>query len=150
MILLHSIPNMVAYFLPSLIHPIICMQRGNFDTKTWFSANAMVVPFEPSTVLGWYTKLVLEIYFLSVFTATTIAILTFSSNCSFYITALRHHFDLIFCKLDSKIISNRFEEMKELKTDFSDIISLHARIMVWVSMYWFRESWLVNKLFLFS
>lgn len=124
---------LIFFITPSIIHSIVCMRCGNFDTSTWFIAMKFVVPFDTTTVPGWYMALLVEIYFCCVYTIVITALITYLTVSSrLYIDALCEHFKLIFRKVDSKMKSSQKRSINrkhEMRSCFKEVISFHMKIV---------------------
>lgn len=118
-------------FLPSILHSIICMSRGNYDTSTWFYALKITVPFDTSTVFGWYILLALEALFGVVLVSTITPVVTYFVNCCLYIRALCQHFEAAFHKLDAKILlsrTHRMSDANEIENELKELVLFHVKI----------------------
>lgn len=122
--------------LPSIIHSMICMWHGNFDTSSWFFATKMSLPFDTSTVYGWYISLIFETLFPFAAIAIAMPPVSLLVGCCLYVVAHRDHFKAIVNKMDAKISLNTktcwILKMGEIDSDFEDMISFHVKITEWV------------------
>lgn len=137
---------------PSVVHSIVSMVSGNFDTSTWFFVLKIAVPFNTSTIFGWYMKLLLELLFAIVAISIITPIVTYLANCCLYVflvsnyqfravncitfryvRALCDHFKVSFQKIDNRIIFDFFGLiMSKTENEFKELISFHMQITKWV------------------
>lgn len=119
----------VLVVLPSIIDSIICIKAGNLNTNTWFFALKFSVPFNTSTVFGWYMLLTLETVVACVYVTLTTVVVTYLSSCCLYIKAMHDHFKGNFQKIDNRIIFDYFHLIEsKTRNEFKELIAFHVQI----------------------
>lgn len=82
----------IALFGVLLWNSFTAMWNGNFDTSTWVVAYHTAIPFDTSTVLGWYLRLALQWIFAMLYVFTKTPVSTFYLSSCMYIEAMCRHF----------------------------------------------------------
>lgn len=125
-----------AVLSPIIFYSIYCIYSGNLNVSTWYFPFAMELPFDKTTVFGWYMQPLN--YAIgsgtSILTISTV-VPYFVSGC-LYINACCKHFQSVFDKFE-EIICTEYDETRDktaaLNRRFSEqmsaAISLHAKIM---------------------
>lgn len=75
-----------------LINSFYCIYRGNLDTSTWMVPFNIDVPFDTSSVFGWYMFYIVQGFVAYTYSLNQPAIITFFMSCCLYIEALCEHF----------------------------------------------------------
>lgn len=135
------VSSAIFIFLLSVIHSVICMWHGNFDTSTWFLSIQMSVPFDTSSIFGWYMKWVLQACGGFVYNTSIPALVPYFVCCCFYIGACCEHFRIKYEQFDANIANHNEKQggkFKEGKVDriegnflmqFSDLVRFHVEIL---------------------
>lgn len=138
-------------FLPSAAHSFYSMWMGNFDTSTWFTALQMSVPFDTSTVFGWYMKYLNQVWASIVFNLVTSTLIPYFANCCCYIGAcseqfksnykhLSHDF-LKFLERSSKSNAPSTDNnqirptMSEIQSQLTDLVRFHIKMFEYVLLF---------------
>lgn len=114
------------------------MRMGNFDTSTWLLPYSLTVPFDTSTVLGWYLFWLVQLYIAIVYAVSVACATTyFGSNC-LYITAICEHLGFLIGSIDCDVETMNFKSklqpesssvnMIELKLKMTKIVELQSKI----------------------
>lgn len=91
----------LATFKFTLSNAVFCMMvwssfsamwTANFDTTTWIVAYHMAVPFDTTTVLGWYLRLAFQWILAMFYVFTKTPASTFYLSSCLYIEAMCRHF----------------------------------------------------------
>lgn len=82
----------IGIFGVMLWNSFAAMWTGNFDTSTWIVAYHTAVPFDTTTVLGWYLRLAFQWIFAMFYVLTKTPASTFYLSSCLYIEAMCHHF----------------------------------------------------------
>lgn len=117
---------------PSFFFSLYSMWHGNYNTDTWVLSVKFFVPFDTSTVFGWYMELLLEASFGCACVVTLSVVLTWLVSCCIYVNALCDHSAAIFKKIDAKITvqqTDSVEAMKSTREDLKDLILFHVKLM---------------------
>lgn len=109
------------------------MARGNFNPDTWYFPVSISVPFDSSTILGWYLKFSVYVYGSSAYFVGITSIVTFLMGCFFYINAFVEHMQSIFDRVDAELekvnsAGNKREEI-EINSQMSGAVAFHMEIM---------------------
>lgn len=91
----------------------------------------MVVPFDISTVLGWYIRLfVIYAYGGYTYALTFSAVVSYLTSCCLYVEACCEHFESMLQKCDELIDFAEEDLMKKRFTDqLKTAVSLHTKIL---------------------
>lgn len=120
-------------FLPSALHSMICMWQGNFDTSTWFFPVKVVVPFDTSTVFGWYMKFFIYTTAVDVYFFAISSTVIYLASCCLYIEAGCKHFQLILKDIDENAgsgkINKKIFHRNRLKDQIRTGISFHIELI---------------------
>lgn len=106
--------------------------RGNLDASTWFFPFKVSVPFDTTTILGWYvyaTISSMEGCSAAVFLLVTVFYL---ACCCMYLKACCEHIQIIFDDADEAIQAKNKSERQQKKQLQENIITahfLHMKIM---------------------
>lgn len=132
-------------FLMAIVHSIVCMWRGNYQTSTWFLPYKMSVPFDTSTVFGWYIFWLVQIYAGYTYLFTISAVITYFVSCCFHIVACCEQFLYMFNALDSQFVEDvemNYQNVLKVKKQLNDAIVFHIKIMEYDSFRLLRrKSW---------
>lgn len=90
-------------FVLSASYSIFNMWMGNFETSTWLLPYAFTVPFDTSTVYGWYMFWFLQLYAALAYSLSITCATTFFGGCCFYIIAICEHFQFYIKKIDAGV-----------------------------------------------
>lgn len=123
----------VGVIIPSYMLSFISMFMGNYDPSTWFFPIKYSVPFNSSTILGFYIKLTmyavhgLHSYYMIILTS-----ICYLVSCCYYINACCAHFQHMSNEVD-RIISHdkeiKQEETIEVNNRLKVAIEFHIKIL---------------------
>lgn len=100
--------SIVLAVLPSIIHAIVCMRQGNFDSKTWLLIVRIDFPFEISNQLAkWCLLFLISVYAILVNMNVATMIFTYFICCTFYVEAICKDFRLQLRSVDKKVVHAR-------------------------------------------
>lgn len=72
----------------AMIYSCVCMWQGNYDTSTWYLPYYLYVPFDTSTVFGWYLQLpTTQAIFCYSYTYVSATTICYFVNSCIYIVA---------------------------------------------------------------
>lgn len=120
----------IGLFTVAALYPLYCMQMGNFDTSTWLLPYSLTVPFDTSTIFGWYLFWLVQFYIAIVYAISVACATTyFGSNC-LYIIAICEHFDFLIDSIDSDVeMANlNSETFPEHESHSLNVIRLKCKI----------------------
>lgn len=102
----------------NVIVSLVFIWKGNYDTDTWPPAGVVAVPFDTSTVFGWYMLQASQavVTYCYAFCMSSTATL-FLSSC-FYIKAFSEHFIWIIDTIEEDIILYQLEKCKKKQIQF--------------------------------
>lgn len=122
-------------YVSTLIYSFYYICIGNTDLSTWPVAYELSVPFDTTTMLGWYLQLLItmcnELVYLTYLLLATSQFI----GCCMYIAAMCEHFDLIIQTARATIDRNRHEKKPrqfretngQIKKQISEAIQIHVR-----------------------
>lgn len=112
---------------------IVSMLQGNFDTSTWFFPCKIAVPFDTTSILGWYMKLILFGLY-AVFTGYLVVstLTAYFVSCCYYIDACCDHLNLMFSEMDKIVNLNEslsHLQIADVQKRFKIAVGFHIKIM---------------------
>lgn len=93
-------------YLLSLIHSWVSMWNGNYETSTWFVPYKLVVPFDTSSIFGWYMLWLIQIYAGYTYVLSISAVISYFVSCCFYIEACCEHLFLVLKALNTDLLND--------------------------------------------
>lgn len=122
----------LANIVPITVHSIICVISGNFDTATWLFFANLHVPFDTSTVFGWYIRFLIHIIGGYPYCFTITCIFPYLASICFYIEACCKQFKQVIHKCDETVSIKGFQlkngTSKNLKEELKKAIILNTMI----------------------
>lgn len=124
-------------FLAAGFFPIYCMYVGNFDTSTWPLPFNMAVPFDTSSIIGWYLLWFIQTNTAFSYCLGTIAPTAYFMNCCLYIITLCDHFNCIINSINEHVegyhqIKNKLKTKKinlQIKEKLGRAVKHHEEIL---------------------
>lgn len=117
---------------PIFILTFIAMLMGNFDTSKWYFPIAYVVPFDDTTILGFYGKTVLySVYGLNSYFLVIVTAIGYFSSCCFYLNGFVENFQLMFDEMDQIVSQNKRDTAKEtteIHNRLKRAVDFHAKM----------------------
>lgn len=108
---------------------------GHFDTSAWSSPYNLIVPFDTSTVWGWYLYLFANFNMGMTYTASATSATSYFVVCCLYIRTACDHFDKMMQHTSDTIVQlrNASEPLRpkllsELKLKMAQAIEIHVKI----------------------
>lgn len=114
----------------ALFFSLYCMWRGNYDTSTWYTPYEMIVPFDTTTVFGWYFLVFgIQIHecYMYVFIAGA-SVSYFVSFC-YYIEACCEQFNAIMFDMNDELTKKNNADVIVAKEIFNEAIRLHFKVI---------------------
>lgn len=96
-------------FVAAFFYPMYCMYIGNWDASTWPLPFNYVVPFDESTVWGWYLMWLIQTNSAISYCLGATSTTSYFMTCCLYIGALCDHFDLFAHSVDVAVIQSEVE-----------------------------------------
>lgn len=128
--------DLFAYVL-IILYTLYCICIGNFDTTTWPPLTDVAVPYDETTIYGWFLTLLViygnELSYLLCFISAS----TYFVSCCNYIGAICDHFNKLMHSIEIDVQQNqrkqmnqrRFDETKDsIITQFNKAIQIHVEI----------------------
>lgn len=113
--------------------------RGNRDTSTWEAAFNIAVPFDTSTLFGWYMFYVVQGFLAYSYSLNQPIIITFFMSCCLYTEALCKHFAVAFRRTDCRNQATNTAENNEfvdrskenllIREQFIAALKLHVKLI---------------------
>lgn len=125
-----------AYYL-LCISSIASLMKGNFDTSTWPALFDLALPFDTTTLVGWYAMwALLTIMDLSYVLGMVSASSYFTCSC-LYIEAMCDNYDSLMQSIQESFEQKESEKRQQLsKEEYSKITKLaHKAIDIHVFIY---------------
>lgn len=130
-IILHMQIFVVAFF-----YSIYNIYRGNLDTSIWPLPFNFVVPFDDSTVWGWFLMWFLQSNCAFSYCLTMISLTAYFMSSCYYICAICEHLEFKLSKLNALVEQSMLDidpikhliKIRKIKEKIIEIIKLHAKI----------------------
>lgn len=104
--------NQIMYTWP-LIHSFFAICTGNIDPSKWNLTFGLVMPFDMTTVFGWYLAWFLEYNMAFTYSVAMVATTSYFVALCIYIEAICDHF-IYYVKLNG-IHADKLQEEKKQK-----------------------------------
>lgn len=125
-----------AIFLGAPIFSIVSILTGNKDASTWALPMDLSVPFNTSTISGWYLTWFFQFNISLCYVSCIITITTYFVCCCIYINAICEHYQFLY---DAVLASlNRYQKEKnatlkremrqEITYKMGHVVATHAKI----------------------
>lgn len=122
------------------------MSNGNYDTSTWFSPMKISVPFDTSTVFGWYMRFLISMWISICQNMYVSSSIPFFANCCSYIHACYEQFKLDYLNFNnnfSKYLKKRFKlkrnyvppSIETFESQLIDLVRFHIKIKEYANFY---------------
>lgn len=118
--------------LPTVGWSIFLIICGNFDASTWPFSYPMEVPFDVSTIAGWYMRTFIYAYGCCVYYFISLAIIPYLVTCWLYISACCKHYQLVSDECDEIICAkstNRLKQIEKMTEKMNIAIAFHMTIL---------------------
>lgn len=128
-------------FVMILINSFKCIWQGNFDTTTWTSLYNIIVPFDTSTVIGWYSFYIVQCYLACTYCYNQPTVITFFMGCCLYVEALCKHFECLIHQSQTQSrnqlpnMNNLLKKRKfvsQVKRNLIRAVELHMKIIKYI------------------
>lgn len=97
-------------FLTAPLFSLFNIIAGNLDVSTWALPMDLSVPFDTSTLWGWYLMWFFQFNISICYVSCTITITTYFVCCCIYIGAICEHFRFVFDGAIEKVKLNRNDQ----------------------------------------
>lgn len=97
-------------FVASLFYSFYCVWCGNYDTSTWPLPFNILVPFDTTSLWGWYLLWFVQFSMGLSYTGCLTAITSYFMSCCLYICAICDHFDFLCDSIMNDVDRNRIEK----------------------------------------
>lgn len=123
-------------FMVVFVVAIYHVSVGHYDASTWNMFFFMVVPFDKTTVRGyfllWFYQLNIALFYISSMTTTT----SYFMSCSYYIDAMCSHYIYFVNLINENVKHIQFGDYpysiernrKKLTDQLCDVIKFHNKI----------------------
>lgn len=125
LVLCYFVFNLPAFVGP-LPYSFYSILRGNYDTSAWTLPLDIAVPFDKTTLSGWYFLWFIEMNTDLAYALSFILITSYFVCCCFYIDAICNHFDFLCDSIVADIDRNRVE--KDLKLNEERLRQIDIKI----------------------
>lgn len=133
----------IGIFVMILMNSFKCIWDGNFDTTTWTTLYNIVVPFDTTTIVGWYFFYIVQCYLACTYCYNQPTVITFFMGCCLYVETLCKHFKCLIHKsqIDFKnevpTINNSSKKRKiesQVKRNLIQAVQLHMKTIKYFSI----------------
>lgn len=124
-------------FVAAFLYSMYCIYRGNFDTSIWPLPFNYAVPFDETTVWGWYLMWFIQTNSAISYVSGVLSTTSYFMACCLYIDAICNHFELLVYSID-KATQQYLTEMnqtrklklrRKIKESFIDTVKQHVEIL---------------------
>lgn len=123
-----------------LPYSLYCILRGNYDTSAWTLPLDVAVPFDTTTLGGWYSFWFIQMNTDLAYAGSFILITSYFVCCCFYIGAICDHFDFLFDSIVEDIDGNRVEtdlkkyqkRQQQIEIKIGRMIKVHMKMTEYV------------------
>lgn len=122
--------------LPTIIYSVVCIARDNFDASKFFLPFHLVVPFDSTTMCGFYALCTIQYSAGASYIFCIASILSYFVCCCLYVEAICNQFNYSIQLLDQLIIRKQMKDDKDVQTLFKNAINqikkaveLHVEIL---------------------
>lgn len=120
----------------SLLYSVYCICHGNFDTSTWPLIFNMVVPFDTSTIWGWYLLWFLQFNIGLSYALCVVSVASYFMSCCFYITSICDDFKFLMRSINTNIKLNQNEKnpreheknSRKIQNQMHKLVELHVKM----------------------
>lgn len=123
-------------FVGTLIYSMYCILTGDYDASKWPFPISIWVPFNETTLWGWYLLWFILFNMSMCYALCFIAITSYFVSCCLYIGAICDHFDLLCNSImgDIELFQSETDSIKchELYQRF--VLKMHRIIKIHVEM----------------
>lgn len=106
--------------IPAILYSWYCMWKANFDVSTWYTLYDTIVPFDTTTVIGWYLQFVfIHLPFPFMYCLVLGGIISHFLSCCLYIRAGCENIRLLV----------RAADVDVKKYKLVEIVKLHCKIL---------------------
>lgn len=112
----------------SLLSSFYSIAIGNVDTSTWLLPFDLVVPFETSSLGGWYLLWIFNLQIPIVYSTCLTSTLSYFLCCCLYFGALCDHFDLMIQEFHNDVQRNQSGTDSRTNQMMNDVTFLHKAI----------------------
>lgn len=100
--------GVIGVFIPTFGLSLVSLLAGNFDAGTWFFPVKYVVPFDSTTILGFYAKVVLyTVYALNSYYLVVLTAIGYFVSCCYYLNGFVENFQLMFDEVDQIVSQDK-------------------------------------------
>lgn len=132
-------------YAAALLYSLYCIIVGNFDTSTWELPFTLWVPFDTTTVHGWYLLWFIQFSMGMSYSSSQTTITSYFVCCSYYIGAICGHFNSLMNQVNKEVESNLMEKNTiahkkrcfEIKILLAKAIETHKKANEWV--FWKKK-----------
>lgn len=124
-------------FVAAFFYPIYCIYAGKLDTSKWPLPFNMVVPFDTTTIQGWYLMWFIQINSAITYCLSVISTTSYFVACCLYIVATCDHFNFLIRSIEANIKESLGEKnsdkrviiRRNIKEKLINVIQHHTDIL---------------------
>lgn len=128
---LGMVSGAIGVFMPTFVLSLVAMLMGNHDASTWFFPTKYLVPFDSTTIVGFYSKLAMyAVYGLNSYYLVILTAIGYFVSCCYYLNAFCEYFQLMFNEID-QIACHRCisaKETNEINNRLKKAVEFHKKI----------------------
>lgn len=125
-----------AIFMGAPMYSIFSIIMGNRDATTWALPMDLSVPFDTSTILGWYLTWFFQFNISLCYVSCIITITTYFVCCCFYIGAVCEHYEFLYNNVcaslelyqNEKNSTERQNKRQRIMEKMGEVVATHAKI----------------------
>lgn len=123
-------------FVASLIYSFYCIFAGDLNTSKWPHIFNLVLPFDSTTLFGWYLMWFFQMNVSLAYTLSTVSTTSYFVCCCYYITTICDHFQLLIASIKETLCDNHDKNATttnkkyflQFKQQIDEAIELHVKL----------------------
>lgn len=118
----------------ALLYSFYCMYDGNYDATTWILSYKLSVPFDITTVWGWYLIWIISTQIGIPYSLAMIALMSYFAGSCYHIIGICNHFKFVISSINinSMKVGERYKVIKE---NLSHAVIIHNKLLECVIQY---------------
>lgn len=119
-----------------LIYALFCIASGNYDTSKWNLAVYVVVPYDQTSVWGWFLTWFIILFMACAYALCMTTITSLFVSCCYYIYAMCDHFSVLINsvsltveQMQTQVTKSKIRKLRQqMHNQLCDMIKLQVKI----------------------
>lgn len=112
----------------ALLYSFYCIYEGNNDTTTWILSYKLSVPFDETTVWGWYLIWIVSTQIGIPYSLAMIVLMSYFAGCCYYVIGICDHFKFVISSININTIKVG-ERYKAIRENLSHAVIIHNKLL---------------------